>query len=332
MFFICNIKNYDILICFIVKYEIFYLEVRSSGLKTIILKLTSDRLIIMKNLDFIHEINNEIWFVENDRNNLKISYKVKEVLSSIKSPYQQINIMNIHDFGLCLVLDGVMQTTELDGYIYNEMLSHIPVITHPSPKDVLIIGGGDCGVANELTKYDFLQKIDMVEIDELVVKQCIKYIPDIAGEAPYDKRVNFIFDDGIKYMRNTNNSYDVIIVDSSDPVGPAEELFAESFYINAKNALRTDGVFVCQSQSPLFNTDILSNTYRTLSRHFDIVKIYLASVPSYPGGFWSFTIASDQHDAEKADISRLSENTKYINKEVFLSSFKLPNFIRKLNS
>ncbi|HHW32096.1 MAG TPA: polyamine aminopropyltransferase [Clostridiaceae bacterium] len=284
----------------------------------------------MENLDFLYEIDGETWFIENDRNNLKISYKVKEVLSSVKSVYQQINIIDIYDFGRCLILDGVIQTTELDGYIYNEMLSHVPVITHPHPQDVLIIGGGDCGVANELSKYNFLKKIDMVEIDELVVRECIKYMPSVTGMASYDERINFIFNDGIEYIKDKNAMYDIIIIDSSDPVGPAEDLFKESFYLNAKKCLKPDGILTCQSQSPLFNKDIMARTYKILSKYFAIVKIYVASVPSYPGGFWSFTIASDYFDPDKADISKLADNTRYINREVFHSSFKLPNFIKEI--
>jgi len=177
---------------------------------------------------------------------------------------------------------------------------------------------------------DFLQKIDMVEIDEIVVKLCLKHIPSIAGRASCDQRVNFIFKDGIEYIKDKNNMYDVIIIDSSDPVGPAEGLFTESFYLNAKKCLKPNGVFACQSQSPLFYRDITNRTYKILSKHFAIVKIYIATVPSYPGGFWSFTIASDCYDPDKADVSRLSDNTRYINREVFHSSFKLPNFIKQI--
>jgi spermidine synthase len=284
----------------------------------------------MNNLKYFNTIDKEIWLTENDRDNLRVSYRTKEVISSVRSPFQQIHIIDSYDFGRCLVLDGVMQTTEFDGYIYNEMISHIPIVTHPSPKDMLIIGGGDCGAANEVTKYEYVQRIDMVEIDELVVKECMKHIPGIVGSASHDKRVNFIFDDGIKFIRTRKNYYDIIIIDSSDPVGPAEELFSESFYINAKQSLKSDGILVCQSQSPFFNKDILYKINNTLKIHFNIVKTYIAVVPSYPGGFWSFTMASLRYHPDKADTSRLAKNTKYINEEIFKSCFKLPNFIKEI--
>jgi len=284
----------------------------------------------MINLDYLKNIDGEMWFVENDRNNLKVAYRIKDVISSVKSQFQQIDIIDTYDFGRCLILDGVMQTNEMDGYIYNEMISHVPLVTHPSPKDVLVIGGGDCGAVSEITKYSCPQKIDMVEIDEFVVKECIKHIPSIAGNAPHDERVNFIFDDGIEFVRNRKEMYDVIIIDSSDPVGPAEDLFSEKFYIDAKNCLRPDGILVCQSESPFFYKDTLQRTYRFLCNHFNIVRTYKAVVPSYPGGLWSFTIASQEYDPLNAATDRLAKTTKYINEEIFKSCFMLPNFMKEL--
>lgn len=284
----------------------------------------------MINLDYLKNIDGELWFIENDRDNLKVGYRVKEVISSVKSPFQQIDIIDTYDFGRCLILDGAMQTTELDGYIYNEMISHVPLVTHPSPRDILVIGGGDCGAVSEITKYAFPQKIDMVEIDELVVRESVKHIPSIAGNAPHDKRVNFIFDDGVEYVKNRKNMYDVIIIDSSDPVGPAENLFSEKFYIDAKNCLRPDGILVCQSESPVFYKDILKRTYKFLCSHFDIVRTYMAVVPSYPGGFWTFTIASQKYDPLNADTTRLVKNTRYINEGIFRSCFELPNFMKEI--
>ncbi|MDK2917345.1 MAG: spermidine synthase [Candidatus Petromonas sp.] len=276
---------------------------------------------------FFKEIDKETWLVEDERDNMKLHYRVKEVISSEKSPFQHVNIIDSYDFGRCLVLDGVMQTTELDGYIYNEMISHVPAVTHENPKKALIIGGGDCGVASELSKYKELKEIDMVEIDEIVVKECIKNIPAIAANAANDERVNFLFEDGVKFVKGKKDTYDIAIVDSSDPVGPAEVLFSEEFYVDLKNSLKKDGVMVCQSQSPIFHKDVLKRTRSILKKYFPIVRTYKAVVPSYPGGMWSFTLASFKYDPLKANLSRLVSNTKYINKEIFKSSFSLPNFM-----
>ncbi|WIF94227.1 polyamine aminopropyltransferase [Caminicella sporogenes] len=279
--------------------------------------------------EFFKIINGETWLVEDERDNMKLYYRVKEVLSSKKSPFQHVNIIDSYDFGRCLVLDGVMQTTEFDGYIYNEMISHIPVVTHQNPKKVLIIGGGDCGVANELSKYKELELVDMVEIDKVVVDECVDKLTMISGNAPNDERINFLFEDGIKFVKDKEKCYDVAIVDSSDPVGPAEVLFSEEFYVDLKKSLKDDGIMVCQSQSPIFHKEVLKRTRDILKKHFPIVRTYKAVVPSYPGGMWSFTLASFKYDPLNANLERLVKNTKYINKDIFKSCFSLPNFMKE---
>ncbi len=278
---------------------------------------------------YFEEFNNQLWLVEDDRDNIRLYYRVKEILSTRISPFQQINIIDSHDFGPCLVLDGVMQTTEFDGYIYNEMISHVAVVTHEKPERALIIGGGDCGVANELIKYTDLKAIDMVEIDRVVVDECADKLKKISGNAPHDKRVNFHFKDGVEFVKKQEFAYDIAIVDSSDPVGPAEVLFSESFYLDLKKSLKEDGLMVCQSQSPIFNKEILKRTRSILQKYFPIVKTYTAVVPSYPGGMWSFTLASLKYDPINADLNKLVRNTNYINSEVFRAAFALPNFMRQ---
>ncbi len=280
---------------------------------------------------YLKEINGETWLVEDERDNMKLYYRIKEVISSKESTFQQVDIIDSYDFGRCLVLDGVMQTTELDGYIYNEMISHIPVVTHKKPEKVLVIGGGDCGVVNELIKYKELKAIDMVEIDRLVVEESIKYIPSIAGDASKDERVNFVFDDGVSFVKNKDKYkyYDIAIVDSSDPVGPGEVLFSEDFYVSLRDCLKDDGMMVCQSQSPIFYKDVLKKIRGILKNHFPVVKTYKATVPSYPGGMWSFTLASLKYDPKDGDIQKLAKDTKYINNEIFKSCFSLPNFTKK---
>lgn len=275
------------------------------------------------------EMDGETWLVENDRGNMQLYYKVKEIVSTRQSPFQQINIIDTYDFGRCLVLDGVMQTTEIDGYIYNEMISHIPAVTHENPRSALIIGGGDCGVANELTKYSGLEKIEMVEIDRMVVEECINNLPQISGNAAKDKRVCFRFENGVEFVRGRKSTYDIAIVDSSDPIGPAEALFSEEFYSDLKNTLKEDGLLICQSQSPVFNKDILISTRSRLKKLFPIVMTYKAVVPSYPGGMWSFTLASLKYNPLQAKLDKLSMDTEYINKEIFQSAFSLPNFMKK---
>ncbi|TYQ14594.1 UNVERIFIED_CONTAM: spermidine synthase [Acetivibrio alkalicellulosi] len=278
---------------------------------------------------YFKEIDGEIWLIEDERENMKLSYRVKEILSVSKSIFQQVSIIDTYDFGRCLVLDGVIQTTQIDGFIYNEMISHVPLLTHKNPKNVLIIGGGDCGVAKELSKYSTVDRIDMVEIDELVVQESIKSLPEISGDVHKDSRIRFIFEDGVKYIKDKKEEYDIAIIDSSDPIGPAEVLFSEGFYVDLKKSIKEDGLMVCQSQSPVFHKDILIKTQNILKKHYPIVNTYKAVVPSYPGGMWSFTLASLKYNPLEACVENLSKDTKYINKEIFRSAFNLPSFIRE---
>lgn len=277
--------------------------------------------------DYFICLNDGWWMVEKDRENMKLYYRVKEILSNRQSPFQHVNIIESYDFGRCLVLDGVIQTTELDGYIYNEVISHIPVVTHPDPQRVLVIGGGDCGVVNELTKYKGIDAIDLVEIDQVVVEECIGKLTKVSGNAGSDPRVSFIFTDGTKYVKDIQHVYDVAIVDSSDPIGPAEGLISEEFYADLKRCLKEDGLLFCQSQSPIFHKETVKSIRNRLEHIFPIVHTCKAVIPSYPGGMWSFTLASMKYDPFQADLTRLVANTQYINKEIFKSSFCLPNFM-----
>lgn len=282
--------------------------------------------------EYFKEVDNELWFeeLEIEKKNLKITYKVNKIFSCIKSPFQEVALIDTPAFGPCLVLDGIMQSTSADGFIYNEMITHIPVITHKEPKNVLVIGGGDCGAVRELSKYKALESIDMVELDEIVTKECIKYLPEISGGPNFDKRIDFKFCDGIKYIKNTNTKYDIIMIDSPDPVGSAKELFGEEFYNNVKKALNYNGVMVCQTESPMLHLDIIESTRTILKNNFKIVKTYIAFVPTYPGGLWSFTMASDIYNPMNMNVNRLPLNTRYLTKEIAKTCFNLPNFIRDL--
>ncbi|GCD10931.1 polyamine aminopropyltransferase [Clostridium tagluense] len=281
---------------------------------------------------YFKEIDNELWFeeVEVEKKNLKITYKINKCFSYSKSPYQEVALIDSAAFGPCLVLDGVMQTTSADGFIYNEMITHIPVLTHKNPRKVLVIGGGDCGAVRELSKYEDLEIIDMVELDEVVTKECIKFLPEISGGSDFDKRINFKFGDGVEYVKSTDIKYDIIMVDSPDPEGPAKDLFGEEFYKNVKKTLNSDGVMVCQSESPMIHRNIIENTRSILKKNFKIVKTYIAFVPTYPGGLWSFTMASDVYDPSNMDVSKLPFETRYLTKNIAKSCFDLPNFISDL--
>ncbi|MBA4602642.1 polyamine aminopropyltransferase [Thermoactinomyces mirandus] len=274
---------------------------------------------------FLRKINGDLWLVEDERENMKVSYRIKEIIFSRSSPFQHVMILDSYDFGRMLVLDGVVQTTSLDGHIYNEMITHIPLSIHPEPERVLIIGGGDCGAAREVAKYEQVKEIDMVEIDQMVVDVCKEHLPAVSGNLS-DPRVQFIFNDGIKHVQAIRNHYDVIIVDSSDPVGPAKALFEQSFYKNIYHALKDDGLMVCQSQSPLFHRSVMKETIGHIRNLFPVCKVYTATVPTYPGGFWSFTLGSRKY--RDLCVDDFHKDTKYVNQSILQSCFDLPEFLK----
>ena len=282
----------------------------------------------MKLPPFIGNRRDELWLTENERNNLQIRYRLKEIVFQHQSSYQHVMIADSHDFGRMLVLDGVVQTTSVDGFIYNEMITHVPLTLHPNPRNVLIIGGGDCGAAREAVKYPEVERIDMVEIDEWVVKACLEHLPEVSGRLS-DPRVRFLFRDGVEFVKEQTDAYDVVIIDSSDPIGPAEQLFHSEFYRNVHRVLKDDGLMVCQSQSPIFHADVMRQTYSRIRALFPITRLYTAVVPTYPGGLWSFTLGSKRHDIPQMDPARLQE-ARYINRGILNRCFALPTFVRQM--
>lgn len=277
---------------------------------------------------YLHTSQGELWLTEDERDNLKISYRIKDVLFEETSPFQHIMVLDSYDFGPMLVLDGAVQTTSMDGYIYNEMISHVPLSVHPHPRHVLIIGGGDCGAAKEATKYKEVERIDLVEIDEAVVRASKRYLPEVSGNLS-DPRVHYHYADGVEFAKNIRGKYDVIIVDSSDPVGPAVQLFESSFYQSLYHALKDDGLMVCQSQSPIFHDDVMAQSYERIGRLFPYRRMYTAVVPTYPGGLWSFTLGSKRSLPAPEHI-RFDKSARYVNEALLRQCFALPHFLKEL--
>ncbi len=247
-----------------------------------------------------------------------------------ESPYQQISIVETKGFGRVLVLDGIPIISTAEGYIYNEMISHIPILTHPDPKRIAFIGGGDCGNAREAMKYEEIEQIDVVEIDKRVTEICQKWLTPEAAYT-HDKRFKMIYRDGVEWIQEQKGAYDVLIIDRPDPIPKAKKLFQEDIYKYAFDCLNDEGVVCFQSGSPFYNTSTLRKTVQNLRGLFPIVRTYLCSIPLYPCGIWSFTIASKVNDPLQADLSKLqNKDTKYINPEVFLASFALPNYVNSI--
>jgi len=277
----------------------------------------------------------ELWFTEKHTANVNFSIKVDRQLYSGKSEFQRIDIFDSREFGRFLTLDGYMMLTEKDEFIYHEMITHVPMCVHPSAKRILVIGGGDGGTVRELLRYPTIEHIDLVEIDELVVEVCRKYLPQTAG-CLGDPRIHCHFEDGLKFIRHCEDEYDLIIVDSTDPFGPGEGLFTKEFYGNCYKALREDGIMVNQHESPFYKEDAyaMQRAHKRIVESFPISRVYQAHIPTYPSGHWLFGFASKKyHPVHQVDWTRwnaLGLATRYYNTQVHAGSFALPNYVEEL--
>ena len=279
-----------------------------------------------------------LWFTEYQTQDLGLTFKVKSA-KRVKSKFQEILLLDTYEYGKMLVLDGAVQTTEEDEFIYHEMIAHVPAVSIGRKlKKVLVIGGGDGGTVREVLKHN-PERVDLVEIDREVVDFCMRELPTISS-ALDDERVNIYFEDGRDFVKNTEVGYDMVIVDCSDPVGPSKVLFESDFYRDVTSILADDGVFVTQSESPLIHKDTVPLIFKELKSVFEIVKLYLAFIPTYPAGMWSFTFASNSVDPigidkSKVDfaIERIEElsgsKLKYYNSDVHFGAFSLPEFVKE---
>ncbi|AEG14655.1 Spermidine synthase [Desulfofundulus kuznetsovii DSM 6115] len=270
------------------------------------------------------------WFTELQTDHMKLSCRVKKVLCEEKTPFQHLAVYDTVQFGRMLALDDVIQTTVKDEFVYHEMIAHVGLNTHPNPRRVLVIGGGDGGSIREILKHSSVEQATLVEIDERVIAAAREYLPEISC-ALDDPRVRVIVDDGIKHVKENRNTYDMIIVDSTDPVGPAEGLFGKAFYQDVHDALTEDGLFVAQTESPFFNQDIISRVFRDIRSIFPITRLFLACVPTYPGGLWSFTMGSKKYDPRQVNVLELPDlKTRYYSPAIHRAAFELPPFVAEL--
>jgi spermidine synthase len=272
----------------------------------------------------------ELWYTEFQTQNVGITCKTKRTLHVEKTEYQELSVIETEQFGRMLVLDGTVQTTIEDEYIYHEMITHIPLFTHKNPKKVLVVGGGDGGAIREILKHPSVEKAILVEIDRRVTEIAKEYLPEISC-ALEDERVEVIFADGIKYVRQHTNEFDVIIVDSTDPVGPAIGLFGVDFYRDIYNSLKEDGIFVAQTESPFFHKDLIKNANKNIRAVFPIARLYTCAIPTYPSGYWSFSMGSKKYDPLETNVSAIAKiNTRYYCPEIHKASFALPKFVSDL--
>lgn len=277
----------------------------------------------------------ELWYTEKHTDNVKLSIKIDKALYSEETEFQRIDILESKEFGRIFTLDGLMMVTEKDEFIYHDMIVHVPMATNPNIKNVLVIGAGDGGTIRELTRYSSVEKIDMVEIDRRVVEVCKEYLQQTACKLE-DERVNIFYEDGLKFVRNKENEYDLIIVDSTDPFGPGEGLFTKEFYGNCYKALTEDGILVNQHESPYYDyyAKSMQDAHEKIYGLFKIHKVYQAHIPTYPSGHWLFGFASKKYDPIKdldAEIwEKLDIKTKYYNTDIHVGCFALPTYVKEL--
>ncbi|MBN3524425.1 polyamine aminopropyltransferase [Paenibacillus apiarius] len=272
----------------------------------------------------------ELWFTEKQTPTFGITAKIRETFVNEQTPFQHLTMLDTEEFGRMLVLDGMVMTTIKDEFVYHEMVAHPALVTHPNPKKVLVVGGGDGGVIREIMKHPSVEKAVLVEIDGKVIEYSKKYLPEIAGELD-NPRVEVIVNDGYMHILNSKDEYDLIMVDSTEPVGPAAPLFERGFYQGIYEALKEDGLFVAQTDNPWFKADLIQQVNRDVKEIFPIVRVYGANIPTYPSGLWTFTIGSKQYDPMNIDEASIPEmETKYYSPRLHNAAFCLPKFVEDL--
>ena len=277
----------------------------------------------------------ELWFSEFHTPDVKHSIRVQRHLYSHKSEFQQIDIYDTPEFGKVLTLDGNVMLTERDEFIYDEMITHVPMAVHPNVQDVLVIGAGDGGVVRELARYESIRRIDLVEMDEQVLDACRRYLPGNACRLD-DDRVHIYFDNALRFIRRKQGEYDLIIVDSTDPFGPSEGYFTREFYGICYNALRDDGIMVNQQGSPFYHQDAeaMQRSHKRIVSTFPISRVYQAHIPTYAAGYWLFGFASKKYhpidDFDRDKWLALHLKTNYYTVRLHTGAFFLPAFLERM--
>ncbi len=277
----------------------------------------------------------ELWYTDQHTDDVRFSMKASVQIASRKSAVQQIDILDTPAYGRVLVLDGGLMITEKDEFIYHEMITHVSMAVNPNVKNVLVIGGGDGGTVRELVKYRTIESIDLVEVDKDVVLLSKRFLPFTSCKLK-DRRVNVWFEEGLRYVRGKKAEYDLIIVDSSDPYGPAEGLFTREFYGTCYKALRDDGILINQHESPFYSAHQRSvrDAHKHIAVEFPVSTVYQCHIPSYPSGHWLFGFASKKYhpidDLNAARWNKLKIRTRYYNTDLHRGAFALPNYVKAL--
>jgi len=276
----------------------------------------------------------ELWFGEQygRENGRYLQIKVDNVLEKIRSPFQEICVVQSPAFGKILLNDGIIMLTEADEAGYHEMIAHVPLCVHPAPKEILVIGGGDGGTVREIIKHLQVNKVEVCEIDKKVIEVCQRHFPQLAGSFD-DQRVYLHFQDGAQFLASKENQYDVIIVDSSDPIGPGTSLFTAQFYQSIFRSLKEDGIAVSQLESIFWHADFIQSVFQFIKKIFPIATYYYTMVPTYPSGMIGFSFCSKKyHPLLDFLPERAKElpDLKYYHTDLHRAAFVLPAFTRDI--
>jgi spermidine synthase len=272
----------------------------------------------------------ELWYTEQQTPDVGLTCKLNQTLHTETTPFQRLDVIDTRQFGRMLVLDGLVMTTEKDEFIYHEMITQVALNTHPHPQNVLVIGGGDGGSIREAARHPKVQKATLCEIDGRVIEVCKEYLPGIASALKGHPKVEILVADGIAHIKERAGYYDVIVIDSTDPIGAAEGLFVPEFYQQVFKALKEDGMMVAQTESPFFDMPLVRRTFHNIQQTFPLTKLYLAAIPTYPSGLWSFTIGSKRYDPEQVNEAAIPAlPMKYYTPQIHQAAFQLPAFVKE---
>ena len=275
-------------------------------------------------------MNDELFRESDPFSPITYTYKINNILYSGRSPYQEIQVLDSPEFGRILVLDGVVQLTERDEFFYHEMLAHVALHAHLRPENILIIGGGDGGTLREVTKHEPVRNIQLVELDKEVIEISKRYFPSLTMGFS-DTRVKVKEMDGSRFVRDTTEKYDVVIVDSTDPVGSARNLFSEQFFSDVFSVLSEDGILVIQTESLHFHRQFVKETQHKLGKSFKIVRLYTVPLATYAGNWWTFSIASREYIPDMPNRKH-TVGTKYYDEQVHKNAFLPETVYKKLMS
>ena len=275
------------------------------------------------------------WFFEHfDTAGTAFGLRLKRKVEEVQTQYQHIEMWETDTFGYLMTIDGCTMVTSRDNFLYHEMMSHPALFAHANPKNVGIIGGGACGTLREVLKHQEVEHVTQVEIDQAVIDMSTQYLPNHSQGAYANPRATIVIGDGMDFVRNSDEKFDVIISDSTDPIGPGEVLFSEDFYALAKARLTEGGIIATQNGVPFFQQDDLINTHKRLGMHFSDTTFYSAAIPTYYGGIMTLAWGTENIDLRQTPLATLEQRfqaagikTRYYNPAIHQAAFALPQYL-----